>query len=305
MNRFLFWLRKYFVILLAFGLAIGAVLMSIDFKSIIKVDAVIEEGDGENAKIATREEFDALTYSTVNPLLKKALGEETDIEPTHQSIAIYYSDISEEVVGDDGIYGNYEESFVLAIVDNAIYLRCRGIENEGDPSDGWSEYICMDLEYYFIGGEVYTRIVQYDYIDGGHECTAEDFRAGALNKNYTFSSDMPTDAYIQMVRGDLYKKWVRITEMGMAELAKNELDSAWYCIVNISENGTFYEGTEPQIIYEWAMITRMGETAHFLEGHSDDTDAHNITETMQFKYINNTVIDDITNEHVYDIRDYM
>lgn len=304
MKQFLFWLKKYFVILLAFGLVIGAALMSIDFKSLVKVDEVIGQGNGENVEIGTREEFDALLYDTVEPLLAKALGEEVGRAPMYQSIAMYLSDISSDVVGEDGEYANYEENYILAVLDGAIYLSINGLEDEGDQS--WSEYYCERTDYYFVGEEVYARIIQYDFKESGYEYTVEDLKEDPVGMQWEFGADMTVEGYIQLVRGDLFQKWVRITDVGMAKEARNELDYVRSIMRDIYQEGMFYAGKEPKIVRESSYISRVGEVFQGIqEGHSDDADACNITTVLQFKYINNTVIEDITAGKIYDIRDYM
>ena len=303
MKQFLFWLKKYFVILLAFGLVIGAALMSIDFKSLVKVDEVIGQGNGENVEIGTREEFDALLYDTVEPLLAKALGEEVGREPMHQSIAMYLSDISSDVVGEDGEYANYEENYILAVLDGAIYLRGNWLEDEGNQSG--SEYYCGITDYYFVGEEIYARIIQYDFKENGREYTVEDLKKDPTRMALEFGADMTVEGYIQLVRGDLFQKWVRITDVEMAENARNDLNYVRSVMWDTYREGMFYAGKEPKIVRERSYISRVGEVLQWIQGHSDDADACNITEVLQFKYINNTVIEDITAGKVYDIRDYM
>ena len=303
MTRFWPWLKKYFTVVLAFGLVIAAVLMTVDWHALFPVSEVVKEGDGTNQTISTQEEFETLMENTVEPLLARTWGEQSLDNlpaPKFQGLTMILKEKFDETFS-NGI-GKCQGQAIheLSVRDGAIYLNV-----QEDASDGFDEGHDLKIEYYITKTDTYARISRFNLFDAdeGGEITEQQWRQ--ITPSRSEDSFLFNEGFMQMAFGSLLGKWVRVTGTILADQAKYEIESACHRAKKTLRYGTFTPGEEPIIVREYSYTFDNGYTGRATLVEELVPNAPQIyIDSVQFKYINNTVIKDITSKKIYDINDY-
>lgn len=289
MQRFWIWFKKYFAIFLTLALVIASVVMTVDFTRLLPVDEVIGEGKGTNHTVTTREEFDAILDQTALPLTARFVGtESTDgvPSPTFQSVTLC---VTRKMTEDEG-WDNLE--YVLALTADAAYLKWTEAEFETfhDGSEDWG----FQIEFYVKGGETFARVIEFHCIDinEGVETNEEDLKASGADD----FEGIP----LEMACGKLFGKWVRVTGMRIERMGKSEIGYACTLAREIGRNGVFTAGEEPSVVLEEMMIFTSGAVMPTEDTLLAD---YKITHFLQYKYINNTVIEDVSEKKTYELND--
>ncbi len=298
MKKILPWLKKYFVVLLCITLVVVAVVNTVDLGDFVTVESIAGEGEGDNHIIASEEEFNALAEGTVLPLTYRAMGRMIDAAPIFESATVlitfreygqhWETTLEHEQTSDTGTYHDDTFEFLLAATADALYLKAYKRTSDRKAGESYEEYEEQEFEYYVKGSEVFIRCLQYREIDDGGIDVTERVLGYDRNK-----------ALALIAVGELRGKWVRATGTELMKFAEEDFGDFFddfnpSHLVSYFQEVTFDGGEEPK-------FTGTNPHRDYKYGNGYEIE----TGSVQYKYINNTVIEDISNKKTYELKDYL
>ncbi len=292
MKKMFPWLKKYFTVLLSVALVIASLVMTIGANGAVSVKSPAGAGKESNHSVTSREEFDALGEGTVLPLTYRATGRMLGgAAPVFESATVL---ITFREYGKNPGGSTYDDTweFLFAATADALYLKAYEYESIKEAS-GAQEGVEFkrEFEYYVKGSEVFIRCLQYREIeDGGIDATEEVLGYDG------------NEALALIAIGELRGKWVRATGTELMRFAQEDFGDFFGAFspsylanyfASYFEEVTFEGGEEPKVTGtnprdDW------GNGGYEIE-----------TGSVQYKYINNTVIKDISNKKTYELKDYL
>ena len=293
MNKVAEWLKSYFSLLIAVALLITSavfvgegvgLLDGMDDESQFLESELVGEGDGENVEVATKEELIDIYESTALPLINNLING-TNEESVYDSLTVTLktnmpgsSYASQVGVPSSSISGEINQYVMFAITEEVMVVKI-------------STDSTMELSYSNITQDLtFTSVVEYYITEDAYYMQVASFEGSDTMKAqqeavYTAMGEEMGRSFKLLFNGELMEEWVDVEDTVMGSTFIDEgVNSCYRALSALSyyvDDGDFVNGETPELT-----ITSGG-----------------VTNTFQFKYINNTVVERVTDVEI--LADYL